>query len=161
MINYLRTLGSCLVIFALAAPAQQTPVDSGTKSFETRCTVCHGGDGNGSERAPSILNFIASNPDSQIAALIRKGFKAMPPHDIADSEMKDLVAFLHTLRPIRGAGRRPSRTVTAKALGRPCPGRPSLESNQLRSAASHQRRKESHLLTIGNGGAPQRESSVT
>ena len=151
MIYYLRIPGLYLVIFAFAAPAQQSTPDSGAKSFETRCAVCHGGDGNGSERAPSLLNFVASNPDSQTAALIRKGFKGMPPHDIADQEMKELVAFVHTLRPIRGAGQRPSRRATAELRdGRVLEGQVLNQTNfdlQLATADG-----KIHLLTIGKGG---------
>jgi len=156
---YLRTLWLCLVLFALAAPAQQSAPDSGAKSFEARCTVCHGGDGNGSERAPSILNFVDSNPDSQIAALIRKGFKAMPPHEIAESEMKELVAYVHTLRPIRGPGRRPSRRATAKFVdGRVLEGEVLNQTNfdlQLATADG-----KIHLLTIGNGGLYSEDSAL-
>src|SRR5438876_4865700 len=86
-----------LIITAIAAAAQQPPAAPGARSFATRCSVCHGGNGTGNERAPGILRFIASNSDDQIAALIRKGINAMPPHNIPDAEMKDLVAFLHTL----------------------------------------------------------------
>ncbi len=149
--RYSKTLWPCLVIFAVTAAAQQTPLDSGARSFEARCTVCHGGDGNGGERAPSILNFIASNPDFQIAALIRKGFKGMPPHDIAEGEMKDLVAFVHTLRPIRGAGQRPSRKVTAKLMdGRVLEGQVLNQTHfdlQLATADG-----KIHLLTLGTDG---------
>jgi len=80
-------------------------------SFDTRCAVCHGGDGNGSERAPSLLDFIASRPDAQIAALIRKGVGAMPAHEIADPEMYSLLAYLHTLQPIAGAGAQAQATT--------------------------------------------------
>jgi alcohol dehydrogenase (cytochrome c) len=112
--RFMKTFWLCFFILAVTASAQQSASAPGAKSFETRCTVCHGGDGNGSERAPSILNFVASNPDSQIALLIRNGIKAMPPHEIADPEMKDLITFVRTLRPVRGPSARPVRRATAK-----------------------------------------------
>jgi alcohol dehydrogenase (cytochrome c) len=87
---------------AFGAGAQQSAPDAGGRSFETRCAVCHGGDGNGSDRAPSLRDFIAANSDQRIAALIRAGVRAMPPHDIADPEMAQLLAFLHQLRPPAG-----------------------------------------------------------
>ena len=65
----MRTLFLCFFVFAVRAGAQQDPANLGARSFETRCAVCHGGDGKGSERAPSILNFIVENPDEQIATL--------------------------------------------------------------------------------------------
>jgi alcohol dehydrogenase (cytochrome c) len=84
-----------LVTFAVGA---QQPPPGGANSFATRCAVCHGGDGNGSERAPSLLGYVAAHPDEQIAMLIRSGVRAMPAHDIADPEMTGLLAFLHSLR---------------------------------------------------------------
>jgi len=110
----MRSYSLWLLAIASIASAQKTVPDRGAKSFEIRCTVCHGGDGNGNERAPSILNFVATNSDEQIAALIRKGLRGMPAHDIADPGMKSLLAFLHTLRPIRTAGSSSPRRATAK-----------------------------------------------
>jgi alcohol dehydrogenase (cytochrome c) len=91
-----------LLSVACGALAQQTPSEDGRRSFETRCAVCHGGDGHGSERAPSLLDFVAHNTDGDIAALIRSGRRAMPAHDIAAPEMTQLVAYLHTLEPPAG-----------------------------------------------------------
>ena len=95
-----------LVSFLAVMPAATAQQSTGARSFGTRCSVCHGGDGNGSERAPAIVDFVASNGDAAIAALIRKGVRAMPPHMIADAEMGALVAHLHTLRATpRGASK--------------------------------------------------------
>ena len=84
------------LLFAVSTGAQVTS-GRGAQSFSSRCAVCHGGDGNGNERAPSISSFVSSNSDEQIAALIRKGVRAMPLHQIEDSEMKDLLGFVHSL----------------------------------------------------------------
>jgi alcohol dehydrogenase (cytochrome c) len=96
----MKRLLLCIVLFAVGAGARQNASNPGQRSFDTRCAVCHGSDGHGSDRAPSLNSFVASNPDEQIAALIRSGIRAMPPHpDIAGTEMKDLLAFLHTIAP--------------------------------------------------------------
>src|SRR5437868_4616231 len=113
----MRNLVVCLIITAIAAAPQQPPAAPGARSFATRCSVCHGGNGTGNERAPGILRFVGASSDDQIAALIRKGVNAMPPHNIPDAEMKDLVAFLHTLTPPARGGRGgfgPPRTATVK-----------------------------------------------
>ena len=110
----MRKLLLCFFLFAVGAGAQQNSPNPGARSFETRCAVCHGGDGKGSERAPSILNFVASNSDEQVAALVRKGVRAMPAHDIADPEMKDLLAFVHTLGPINSSAHSQNRRGTVK-----------------------------------------------
>jgi alcohol dehydrogenase (cytochrome c) len=120
----------CFLVFASAAKAQQSTQGPGARSFNTRCAVCHGGDGNGNERAPSILKFVSSNSDEQIAALIRMGVRAMPPHQIDDSEMKDLLGFVHTLGPAIPAGTPQERQGTAKmADGRILQGAVLNETN--------------------------------
>ena len=95
----MKKLLICFALFAMAAQARQAPSGAGQLSFNTRCAVCHGADGHGSDRAPSLSGYVASNTDAQIAALIRSGVRAMPPHDIDDAEMKDLLTFLHTIAP--------------------------------------------------------------
>jgi alcohol dehydrogenase (cytochrome c) len=151
--------GLCWLLAALTAAAQ--PNAAGEKSFETRCAVCHGGDGNGSERAPSILAFVASHADSEIAALVRAGVKAMPPHDIDNSEMTPLVAYVHTLQPARGA--RTARRATAKLQdGRTLEGVVLNQTNfdlQLATADG-----KAHLLARLPGGGAEglyRENAVS
>jgi len=107
-----------LLLVVCAAGAQQPPPAAveGASSFAVRCAVCHGGDGNGSERAPSLLRFVSTHVDEQIAALIRTGVRAMPPHDIADPEMNGLLAYLHTLQ-IPESARAPERRSVKLASG--------------------------------------------
>ncbi len=96
----MKRLFLCIALFAAGVSARQSPSSPGQRSFNTRCAVCHGADGHGSDRAPSLSGFVASNTDEQIAALIRSGVRAMPPHpDIMDAEMKDLLSFLHVIAP--------------------------------------------------------------
>ena len=106
-----------LLLAACAAGAQQSPSGStaaGAASFASRCGVCHGGDGNGSARGPSLRAYVAGNPDAQIATLIRTGIRGMPAHTIADPEMTDLLAFLHTLGPVAGTSQSASSRRTIK-----------------------------------------------
>jgi alcohol dehydrogenase (cytochrome c) len=142
----MKTLLLCALVFALNAQAQQNPPTPGARSFETRCSVCHGGDGKGSDRGPSILNFVTSNPDEQIAARIRNGGGGMPPHTIADPEMKDLLAFMHTLAPAAPAMVAQKKHAVAKLKdGRTLEGDVLNESNfdlQLATADG-----KMHLLT--------------
>jgi alcohol dehydrogenase (cytochrome c) len=150
----------CLCLFFGAMTAAAQPDAAGAKSFETRCAVCHGGDGNGSERAPSILAFVASHQDAEIAALVRAGVKAMPPHDIDNSEMTPLVGHLHALQPLRGA--RMVRRATAKLEdGRTLDGVVLNQTNfDLQLAAAD---GKIHLLArIPGGGAEglYRENAV-
>ena len=85
----------------LAAAGQSS--DPGRKAFESRCARCHGADGNGGEMGPSIVERLTARDDQQLRQLIRTGVPArgMPPSEIGDGEMGDLVKFL------RGIERRP------------------------------------------------------
>lgn len=153
----MRMLLLCVIVFAVRADAQQAMPNPGAQSFETRCAVCHGGDGNGNERAPSIHNFVASNSDEQIAVRIRKGGQAMPPHEIADPEMKDLLTFLHTLGPNNAAIQEQDKRGTAKMRdGRILEGTILNESNfDMQLATSD---GKVHLLV--REGSTYRESSL-
>jgi mono/diheme cytochrome c family protein len=103
-------IGLLSTAFALGA---QT-VDPGRGSFESRCARCHGADGNGGERGPSITALLTTHDDQQLAGLIRDGLPArgMPPSDVATTEMGDLVKFLRTIQ--RRAESRPIVRMTVQ-----------------------------------------------
>ncbi|MGH9723001.1 MAG: PQQ-dependent dehydrogenase, methanol/ethanol family [Bryobacteraceae bacterium] len=72
----------------------------GRRQFESLCSQCHGADGRGGERAPSILGRnVAQRSDAGLAALIRAGVpaKGMPPIALPNDQMEDLVGFLRSL----------------------------------------------------------------
>ncbi len=75
-------------VIALAAPAQNL--------FETRCSICHGADGSGGGRGPSILGFIRYHTDAELMEAITKGRveKGMPAFSIS---MKDLIPNLRQM----------------------------------------------------------------
>jgi alcohol dehydrogenase (cytochrome c) len=84
---------------------------AGRESFQGRCAVCHGADGNGGEHGPSILGRVQRTPgDPELAAFVREGVPrmGMPAFGgIPNEEMSQLVAFLRTLAaPRRGRGGR-------------------------------------------------------
>ena len=95
--NLLRFPALLLAVGA-AALCQQSASD-GEASFATRCVLCHAGDGAGTNRAPSILGYLASHSRAEIAALIQSGIpaKGMPAFDLAEEELHGLVAYLDTL----------------------------------------------------------------
>jgi mono/diheme cytochrome c family protein len=100
----------CLPLFMLLSAAQDPEVPDtsgpslrtdnmpGAKSFEGRCQVCHGADGNGSDRAPGIVAYVLSATDDQIGTVIRQGIpdQGMPAHALPAQEMKDLLALRPT-----------------------------------------------------------------
>jgi alcohol dehydrogenase (cytochrome c) len=91
-----RTIGLFLVT-ASALLAQ--PRGGPTRTFANRCTICHGGDGTGTDRAPAILTFVAAHSDSELAVLVRTGRldKGMPRFDFTSDEMEALLAHLRNL----------------------------------------------------------------
>ncbi|HUS07603.1 MAG TPA: cytochrome c [Bryobacteraceae bacterium] len=76
---------------------------SGKPLFESRCEVCHGGDGNGGEFAAGIVARIANRTDADIDAVITEGLPAsgMPAFKLNDKVRADIVSYLRTLKPPR------------------------------------------------------------
>jgi alcohol dehydrogenase (cytochrome c) len=81
----------------------------GRPSFQSRCSGCHGTDGNGGEHGPSILAAVQSRTESDLRTFLHDGVPArgMPAFNtVPDPEMTALVSFLRTLIPPgRGGGR--------------------------------------------------------
>jgi alcohol dehydrogenase (cytochrome c) len=75
-------------------------VDPGRQAFEARCARCHGADANGGDMGPPIASRLAAHDDQQLASLIRGGLPArgMPPSQVPDPEMADLLKFLRTIQ---------------------------------------------------------------
>jgi alcohol dehydrogenase (cytochrome c) len=90
--RFLLVLPTAVAIFG------QVPSNS-PRTFENRCSICHGGDANGSDRAPSILPFFASHSEDEISALIRQGRieKGMPAFPFDNAEITALIAQVHGL----------------------------------------------------------------
>jgi alcohol dehydrogenase (cytochrome c) len=91
--------------FSVAAqqPQLQDPdiIAAGRKQFESRCAACHGGDGAGGERGPSIVDTArARNRSAQeLEDLLRNGIPAsgMPGFDLPKPQLQSLVAFVRSL----------------------------------------------------------------
>ena len=88
--------------------------DAGRKVFESRCARCHGGDGNGGEMGPPILERLTTRDDAQLRDLVREGLpgRGMPPTIVSDPEMADLAKFLRTIQ------RRPEAIVRPRLQAR-------------------------------------------
>ena len=118
-----RILSVAVTLAAASTAVAGQASDPGRKSFESRCARCHGADGNGGEMGPSIVERLTTRDDQQLRQLIRAGVPArgMPPSEIGDGEMGDLVKFL------RGIERRPEakpivRTTATLADGKTLEG---------------------------------------
>src|SRR5262245_12829262 len=77
-------------------------IEAGGRLFVGNCAVCHGADGRGSARGPSLTRglIVDRGSDEEVAGVIRRGVpnSAMPPFALPDNEIKQLVAFVRSLR---------------------------------------------------------------
>src|SRR3954468_18926556 len=86
------------VVMSVGVSAQDR--SPGQRSFETRCAICHGGDGHGTDRGPAIYNKTAARDNASIATVVRNGLPGgMPSFVIPDDELTALTAYLRTLQP--------------------------------------------------------------
>ncbi len=116
-----------LALFYAAFGLPQQNVDPGRKAFEARCARCHGADGNGGEMGPPIVLRLTARDDEQLIKLIHEGLPArgMPPSEVAEPEMADLVKFLRTIqrrpesKPLRRLALQTTagRTLDGEVLG--------------------------------------------
>jgi mono/diheme cytochrome c family protein len=95
-----------------AKPAQdKAAVDRGKAAFGIHCGFCHGSDARGGSTGPNLWRSVVVLTDrdgSAVAQVVREGRpdKGMPPMNLADPQIEDVVAYLHSL-PV--GGRDPAR----------------------------------------------------
>src|SRR5271169_4710623 len=94
-------------VLLLAPQLSAQDTDPGRVVFETRCSRCHGSDGNGGEMGPAIRGRLAARNDQQLVTLIREGLpgQGMPAIQVTDAEMTPLTRYLRTLQPRMGRER--------------------------------------------------------
>jgi alcohol dehydrogenase (cytochrome c) len=95
-----------LFLYAIGSADAQSP-EAGRNHYASFCARCHGSDGNGGELGPAIVNWLAARTDADLTTLVREGRpdKGMPGFPLADPDMRALISFVRTLRPLRGAPR--------------------------------------------------------
>jgi alcohol dehydrogenase (cytochrome c) len=102
MRRHARVIAPALLVGVLAgaAPAAAQDPGPGRKTFETRCAVCHGADGNGGEMGPPIATRLPPLDDRALTKLVREGVpaKGMPPHVITDADVTELLKYLRTIQ---------------------------------------------------------------
>ena len=101
----LKTLAILILIVGTSADAKaQGNSAEGRKAFESRCSICHGADGNGGEMGPPITRRLQSMDDAQVKTTILSGLpdRGMPAVNVNETEMPVLLTYIRTLRPRRG-----------------------------------------------------------
>ncbi len=86
-------------VLAVACCFLGQPQGNPARTFANQCTVCHGGDANGTDRAPGILPFVRTHTDAELSTLVRSGRpdRGMPKFDWSDSELQALAANLRSM----------------------------------------------------------------
>lgn len=143
-------LGLTLVLGASFAAYGQDPVAAGRKTFENRCSGCHGADGNGGELGPAIARRVANLTDVQIRTTVLEGLptRGMPANNLGDPDMTQLISFLRTMRP-RRMGFQPYRLKAALVNGKSLEGMVVAES--FEDAALKTDDGKLHLLRRAEG----------
>jgi alcohol dehydrogenase (cytochrome c) len=72
----------------------------GRTAYDQFCARCHGADGRGGQMGPGIVARLSSRSDVELASLVRDGLPArgMPALAVTGPELRQLIAFLRTLR---------------------------------------------------------------
>lgn len=111
-------VAAAVVLAILAAPLWAQPGDAvrtGRQRFQGLCAPCHGADGTGGERGPSIVDArrFRLRSDAELRDLILKGVPGagMPGFALPRDELEGLVRFL--------------RSLLAPASANPAPGDPA------------------------------------
>jgi cytochrome c oxidase cbb3-type subunit 3 len=128
----------------------------GSKTFATNCAGCHGSDGRGGERAPSIATArnVTSLTDAELSNFVRNGVpgSGMPAFgSLGDSGIRSVVAFLRQLQ---------GKTAEVKVTGDDAAGH-ALFFGQTGCSTCHMMHGEggfiaSDLSDYGSGIAPER-----
>ncbi len=91
--------GLCVLLglMAPASPAQQTP--EAPRQFKQVCSLCHGSDGRGTDRAPTMVDSpqLRGLSDSEIATIITKGKNKMPAFPLPAADIDALVRYIRAI----------------------------------------------------------------
>ena len=100
-----------LALFVVSIVRADPGPDSATSSatFRTKCAMCHGQDGAGSEvgksmNVPDLRSSVVQKlPDAQLAQIISDGKGGMPPFksSLSEAQIHDLVSHVRSLRQRR------------------------------------------------------------
>jgi mono/diheme cytochrome c family protein len=98
-IVFILTLVS--VTSAYSQGAQEQNIRAGQKLFVRHCSECHGQDGEGTERAPSIQRYVRKSEPALLQSFIRNGNlrKGMPSWSrLPDQQLNQLVTYLRAVQ---------------------------------------------------------------
>ncbi len=91
-----------ILSFLIAIAGGVAEAADGGALFRARCAACHGGDGHGGERGPSITGRLQLRSDAELGELIRAGIPGagMPGTELSAADGRQLVAHLRLLASV-------------------------------------------------------------
>jgi mono/diheme cytochrome c family protein len=99
IVVFVLTLAS--VTCAYSQNAQEQDIRPGEKLFIRHCSECHGHDGQGTPRAPSIQLYVRQSEPADLRSFIKNGNlrKGMPSWSrLPDQQLRQLVDYLRAVR---------------------------------------------------------------
>jgi len=102
----LAFVGFTLFVSSVARANPAPDSAATTATFRTKCAMCHGPDGGGSEvgksmNVPDLRSpAVQKQPDAQLAQIISDGKGGMPPFksSLSEDQVHSLVAYVRSLR---------------------------------------------------------------
>ncbi len=113
--SYVQLFASAAVVVAVNVSIDAQVVMDGEDSYQTRCALCHGGDGAGTDRVGSILPILHARGDDQLATIVTDGVlsRGMPAFEMPEEELQALIRHLRQLADaVSPVGRDPNAPQT-------------------------------------------------
>ena len=152
--------------FALCStPSLAAAGGDGEDSYETRCALCHGGDGAGTDRAVSIIPTLQTSATARLADIITEGVssKGMPAIAVPPDELGPLVAYLKTLATAASPGARDPRAPEPRTGSLRLVGGGALSGTILNESGfdAQIRTDDGRLHFLRRSGTAYRENTIT
>src|SRR5437868_9854790 len=106
-------------------PGDPAAIERGKALYGVNCQFCHGADTRGGDGGPSLLRsglVLEDQMGELISPVVRAGRPGMPKFTLADAQIADIAAFVHTFRAAgydESRVKPPSLTVGDAKAGEP------------------------------------------
>ena len=96
MRNWILVLGSLLVLVGCGGDSGGTAGGDGAAIYRSNCALCHGADGQGGTRSPSLVVSVPGSSESELTDVVTDGIRAMPEFgsSLTRDEIDAVVQFL-------------------------------------------------------------------